>query len=191
MAVNEEDWIRRMSAAKTTEELTALAMELPEPERNFVGFSKIKYEALYDLAKKLVSEQKLEELSWDDAWSGVHPERPTEDEVDQCFDAVLHDATRFLTYGWSDSDFASAESDARMTFIEWACNEEKSADTSGAGSTPPIRYNADGTVFDSEAWQERMPGAGSTEAMTKLLWELPEPPEGALPKESKWWKAKD
>lgn len=58
---------------------------------------------LRSCAITLVESDNLEKLSWEDAWSGIYPQEPTEEQVEAELKALMEKAVRILSGNY---DFA-------------------------------------------------------------------------------------
>lgn len=54
-------------------------------------------------AVRMVESDNLEKLSWEDAWSGIYPQEPTEEQIEAELKALMEKAVRILSGNY---DFA-------------------------------------------------------------------------------------
>lgn len=77
-------------------------------------------------ATALATQKKWDSLSWDDAWSGVSADNPSEKEIEQIYNIMIQDAELVLQAGVYKTNFSTEEEHIRMIYLE-SCSSLKSA----------------------------------------------------------------
>lgn len=78
-------------------------------------------EELRECAIAIVEADNLEKLSWDEAWAGIYPQKPTEQQVREELNELLTKTTRILSGNYDfEHEHASLRERIRLIHLE-AC----------------------------------------------------------------------
>lgn len=100
---------------------SCLDKNIREPAAQPFQFNDEQLNELGEQALILAEQANLECLSWDDAWRGVHPEKPSDQQVKAEFEALKAKAERILTAGAEmDHEYSNWDEHRRMIALE-AC----------------------------------------------------------------------
>ena len=83
-------------------------------------FNTHQQEELLDMAKSIVESRKLELQSWDDAWSGLYPHEPSQDEIEQELKILSTKAARIIAGGSIEHEYDNQDEHIRMIYLESA-----------------------------------------------------------------------
>lgn len=83
---------------------------------NEISFSQQQQNELLTAATWVLEQEKLEAQSWEDAWSGMYPDKPTDVEIQIELERLTMKAQRMLS-GSADLDKEHSSFDERLRMI--------------------------------------------------------------------------